>query len=75
MGIDWREGRLVSVASPDRPPDFTPRGLACGFVQVARPLAPGTQVELRDARRRLPARIVEDIRPDRTARRPLREML
>jgi aminomethyltransferase len=75
MGIDWREGRLVSVASPDRPPDFTPRGLACGFVQVARPLAPGTRVELRDARRRLPARIVEDIRPDRTARRPLREML
>jgi aminomethyltransferase len=75
MGIGWREGRLVSIASPDRPPDFLPRGLACGFVRVDRPLAPGTPVELRDTRRRLPATIVEDIRPDRTARRPIKDML
>lgn len=75
MGIDWHEGRIVSLASPDRPAGFQPRGLCCGFVRVERPLATGTEVVLRDARRQLPVRIVQDIRPARTARRSLAEML
>lgn len=75
MGIGWHAGGVVSVASPGLPPDFAPRGLACGFVRLDRPLPPGSTVELRDARRRLPAVIVEDIRPDRTARRPMKDML
>jgi aminomethyltransferase len=75
MGIGTHEGRIFSVASPDRPPGFTPKGLACGFVKVKNPLSPGDEVVISDQRRKLPVTIVNDIRPDRTARRPLKDML
>lgn len=72
------DGRIVSVATPPaagRPDDFNPRGLSCGFVKVARPLEPGSEVMLTDGKRKLKVEIREDIRPDRTARRPIGEML
>lgn len=75
MGIDYHEGRIFSIASPDKPQDFSPRGLCCGFVKVTSRLAPGTVVQLKDKRRKVQVTIVEDIRPDRTARRPIKEML
>lgn len=71
-----RDGdRIYSVASPDRPEGFKPRGLCCGFVRVASRLDAGQPVELEDRRRTIKVRIVDDIRPDRTARRPLREFV
>jgi aminomethyltransferase len=75
MGIGWHEGQIVSITSPHKPPDFAPRGLCCGFVKVSAELKPGTAVQLKDNRRKLKATIVEDIRPDRTARRPIKDML
>lgn len=75
MGIGRHEGRIYSLASPDKPAGFKPRGLCCGFVKVKAPLSPGQTVELRDNRRKLSVTIVEDIRPDRTARRPITEMI
>ena len=75
MGIGWHAGRILSVASPDQPQDFVPRGLSCGFVKVNRPLTPGTGLQLKDRRRHIKVTVVEDIRPDRTARRPIEEML
>ncbi len=75
MGIGWHQGRIISVASPDMPEDFVPRGLCCGFVKVASPLKPGTALTLKDNRRKITVTVVEDIRPDRTARRPITEML
>ena len=75
MGIGWHEGKIVSIASPDKPEGFAPRGLCCGFVKVAAQLTPGTVVLLKDNRRKLKVTIVEDVRPDRTARRPIKEML
>jgi aminomethyltransferase len=74
MGIGWADGRIYSIASPDRPSDFKPRGLSCGFIKIDRHLAPGREVELRDKRRNIRVRVAADIRPDRTARRPLKEM-
>ncbi len=71
MAIGRVGEQIYSVASPDAPEDFTPRGLSCGFVRVARALPAGTALELKDQRRRIPVRVVDDIRPDRTARRPL----
>ncbi len=70
MGMDRIEGRLLSLASPDAPPDFEPRGLACGFVRVDRPLPPGSLLLLRDKRREMPVRVVRDLRPHRSARMP-----
>lgn len=75
MAIGWHEGRIYSVASARRPRDFKPRGLSCGFVRVASRLTVGQEVRLRDGKREITVRIVDEIRPDRTARRPMAEML
>ncbi|MEZ4601462.1 MAG: aminomethyltransferase family protein [Syntrophotaleaceae bacterium] len=78
MAIDRIEGRIVSIATPaekGRPENFTPKGLSCGFIRVNRPLEAGKEVELTDGKRRIRVEIREDIRPDRTARRPMAEML
>ncbi|MDJ0782598.1 MAG: aminomethyl transferase family protein [Desulfosarcinaceae bacterium] len=74
MGIGWSGGEIVSIASPHQPADFKPRGLSCGFVQVNQPLPVGETIELRDARRKIQVTITTDIRPDRTARKPMGQM-
>lgn len=75
MGIDRVGDRICSITSPDQPEGFRPRGLSCGFVKVSRELTHGETVELRDERRTIPVLITGDIRPDRSARRPIKEML
>jgi aminomethyltransferase len=75
MGIGWAAGEIKSIASPDKPAEFKPRGLCCGFVQVESPIPAGETIELRDARRKISVTVTTDIRPDRTARRSMRQML
>jgi aminomethyltransferase len=78
MAIDRVEGGIVSIATPiskGRPENFRPRGLCCGFVLVDHPLSPGAEIVLTDGRRNLKVEIRDDIRPDRTARRPIGEMV
>ncbi len=75
MGIGRVGDRIFSVASPDKPEDFKARGLCCGFVKTSANLPAQTLIYLKDNRRKLKAVIVDDVRPDRTARRPLKEML
>ena len=75
MGIGWHQDKIYSIASPDQPADFTPRGLCCGFVKVKKKLQTGQTLFLQDSRRTIRVRVVKDIRPDRTARRPIDEML
>jgi len=74
MAIGRVNDRIYSIASPDKPEDFSPRGLSCGFIKVNRKLAPGQSVELEDSRRRIKVVVVEDIRPDRTARHSIKGM-
>ena len=75
VGIGWHQGRIYSVASPDAPDDFGPKGLCCGFVRVTSAVKPGDTLRLQDKRRNLEVTVVQDIRPDRTARKPLALML
>jgi aminomethyltransferase len=75
MGIDRVGDRICSIASPDRPEGFRPRGLSCGFVKVTKKLACGDTVELNDGRRGIQVLITDDIRPDRSARRAIKDML
>lgn len=75
MGIGRVGDRIYSLVSPDKPEGFKAKGLCCGFVKISTDLPAGTLVYLQDSRRKLKAMIVDDIRPDRTARRPLRDML
>ncbi len=78
MAIDRVGTQIVSLATPSaagRPEPFTPRGLCCGFVRVDHPLPPGSEVLLTDGKRKLKVEIRDQIRPDRTARNPLHNML
>lgn len=75
MAIGRHEGRIYSLASPDKPEGLVIKGLCCGFIKVATRLAPGTTVELRDAKRSLPVVIETDVRPDRSARKALKSFL
>jgi aminomethyltransferase len=75
MAIGRVGDKIFSIASPDKPQDFRPRGLSCGFIKVKSRMVPGDIVEIRDRRRKIKVTIVDDIRPDRTARRPLKDMV
>lgn len=75
MGIGYKDDKLFSIASPDRTDDFKPKGLSCGFIKVNTELADGAEVVLKDSRRSLKVHLTQDIRPDRTARKPMQEMI
>jgi aminomethyltransferase len=75
MGIGYVDQQIFSIASPDRPEGFKPRGLCCGFIKINEQLDTGSQVQLKDKRRTITVTIVDDIRPDRTARRLMSEMV
>jgi aminomethyltransferase len=68
-------GKIYSIASPTKPEGLAFKGLSCGFVKVASNLPPGTAIELRDGRRAIQVVIETDVRPDRTARKPLKNFL
>lgn len=71
MGITWRNGKIVSINSGDCPANIKIKGIACGFVMVSKELSPGTRLILVKGKRKIPATITTDIRPDRTARKKL----
>lgn len=75
MGIGRYEGRIYSVAGPENPEGFRARGLCCGFVRVDRKLPTGQDVDIADSRRKITVTIVDDVRPHRTARNPIKDML
>jgi len=66
---------IFSLASTNRPADFNPTGLSCGFIRARYRLEPGSVVQLKDNKRTIPVMIVDDIRPDRTARKSILEMI
>ncbi|MCD4719427.1 MAG: aminomethyl transferase family protein, partial [Desulfobacula sp.] len=71
MGITWHEGSIVSICSANLPDDLKIKGISCGFVMVSRKLEPGIKLTLKEGKRAITATIVNDIRPDRTARKKL----
>lgn len=76
MAISRVGEEIVSVATREgKPEDFVPRGLSCGFVRVDRRFDPGDIVFLTDGKRKIKVEIRHDVRPDRTARRPIKEMI
>lgn len=78
MAIDRVADTIVSLATPPdkgRPEPFVPRGLCCGFVRVGQKLAAGTQIVLTDGKRALKVEIRDEIRPGRTARQSMQNML
>jgi aminomethyltransferase len=74
MGIGRFHDRIYSIASPDKPEEFIPQGLSCGFIMVSKPLSYGDKVIMRDSKRQITVSIVKTVRPDLTARRPIAEI-
>ncbi len=77
MAIGRVDGEIVSLATSTaagKPEGFRPKGLSCGFVRVDNELSVGEEVYLKAGKRRIKVEIRTDVRPDRTARRPLQEM-
>lgn len=72
MAIGRHDGRIYSLATPEKPEGLAIKGLCCGFIKVDTKLSPGTTVELRDGKRALPVVIETDVRPDRSARKALK---
>lgn len=72
MAIGRVDGAIVSVAGNK---DFQAKGLCCGFVLVEQYCAPGEKVVLTDGKRKIVVEIRADVRPNRTARRPMDKML
>lgn len=73
MSIGRHEGKVFSITSPGRPDGFKARGLSCGFIKLTKRLNFGDRIILKDPRRSIEVTIVRDIRPDRTARVPLKK--
>ena len=74
MAIGIHDEAIFSIASPNRPAGFKPKGLCCGFVKVSEKLSFGQKINIADSRRRLTVTIVDDIRPHRTARQSMAQM-
>ena len=75
MGIGWHEGRIYSIASPDLPEDAKIKGISCGFVMVDRKLEYGDRLTLKENKRKIEVTVVRDIRPDRTARKAIKNFI
>ncbi len=75
IAIGWINKRIFSTASPDLPRHAELKGLSCGFIMVAEKLEYGTRLFLQEGRRIINIRTVRDIRPHRTARKPIRNFL
>lgn len=75
MAVGRVDDKIYSLSSPDLPDGFKAKGLVCGFIKVSSKLDPGTIVELRDNKRKIKVEITDDVRPNRTARRPIKEMI
>jgi len=72
MAIGRVDGAIVSVTGNK---DFQAKGLCCGFVLLDKHCAPGEKVVLTDGKRKIIVEIRADVRPNRTARRPMDKML
>jgi aminomethyltransferase len=70
MAIDRVGDQVFSLASPDAPADFNPKGLSCGFVKVNQPLTEGQSLNLKDKRRSIEVTVTSKLRPHRSARMP-----
>jgi aminomethyltransferase len=78
MAVGRVDDVIVSLATPvadGKPEEFTPRGLSCGFVKLTQKKNVGDIVYLTDGKRKIKVEIRDDVRPNRTARRPMKEMV
>ncbi|MCP3927376.1 MAG: aminomethyl transferase family protein [Desulfobacterales bacterium] len=74
MAIGRSDGKIYSITSPDKP-EMKIKGLCCGFVQINTLTKSGQTIYLSDGKRKLKVEIRSDVRPDRTARKRIKDMI
>jgi len=72
IGIDWHDNKIVSLSSPDIPENIKIKGLSCGFIKLNKKVEYGTKLTLIEGKRKITITIMKDIRPDRTARKAIK---
>ncbi len=78
MAIERLGDNIISMASSrqdGKPENFKPKGLSCGFVKVKHEIPVGERVILTDGKHKVEVEIRKDVRPARSARKPLVEMM
>jgi len=75
MGIGWHGDKIYSINSENIPEGLKIKGISCGFVMVDRPLSYGDRLVLHEKKRRINVTVVNDIRPDRTARKAIHNFI
>ncbi len=75
MAIGRHEGKIYSITSKDKPEGIKIKGLCCGFIKVKAQLEPGDPVELKDEKRKIKVQIERNIRPARSARAKLKNLM
>ncbi len=75
MAVSWTDKAIVSINTPNLSNDVKIKGLSCGFIRVDRRLSPGSRLTLQEGKRSIEVTVVEDIRPDRTARLALKHFI
>ena len=68
------DGEIISIASDSVPRDHKVKGLVAGFFKVNKELSYGQIVNLSDGKRTLKVEVVQNIRPNRTARKAIKNM-
>ncbi|MCG8615614.1 MAG: aminomethyl transferase family protein [Desulfobacterales bacterium] len=75
MAVTWSDDKIVSINTEGLSEDVKVKGLACGFVMVNKALPVGSRVTLKEGKRSISVRTIQDIRPDRTARKAIKNFI
>lgn len=75
MAIGRDKGKIVSVISPGTLQGESIKGLSCGFIRTEAPLSPLDRVTLDDGSRKIEVEIVNDIRPGRSAKAAIENLM
>jgi len=74
VSITRIDNKILSISSKDLPADVKVKGLVAGFFKVDKQLEVNQIVKLTDGKRELKVEIVNSIRPDRTARKAIKNI-
>ena len=75
MAVTWADDRIVSINTEGLSETVKVKGLACGFVMVNQAMPLGTRLTLKEGKRSISVRTIQDIRPDRTARKAIKHFI
>lgn len=74
VSITRYKNKIYSISSPNLPADHLVKGLVAGFIKVDVELDIGCPLSISDQKRSLKVEVVDNIRPNRTAKKSIEEI-